>query len=115
MSSPLSRFVTITSSGIAGPYNLDPSISPFNVAIQVYVSSAVAASYSVEYTLDDLSLLTGAANPNVRWTTDPQFPAPSAATITSNYIAPISAVRVNVASLAGGALELKVLQSFSKN
>lgn len=115
MPSPLSKFVSISATGITDPFNLDPSISPFNVAIQVYVPVGVTVSYSVEYTLDEIVLQDNSANPNARWVTDPEFPAASAATITSNYIAPISAVRVNVASISGGSIELKIRQSFSKN
>ena len=116
MSGPLSRFATISATGIAGPFNLDSSISPFNANIQVWVpASGVTASYSVEYTLDDLNLIGGAANPNVRWSTFAAFPAASSATITSELTAPVSAIRVNVATLTGGSIELKILQSFSKN
>jgi hypothetical protein len=115
MAGPLSRFVTISATGASDPYNLDSSISPFNVAIQVYVGVGVTATYSVEYTLDELSLPSGAPNPNVRWTTDPQFPVATAATATGNYAFPISAVRVNVATISGGGLELKIRQSLSTN
>lgn len=115
MPSPLSKFVTITATGISGPHNLDSSIGPFAVAIQVYVPGGVTATYSVEYTLDELVLQDNTANPNVRWTTDPQFPIGTAATATGNYIVPVSAVRVNVATLSGGSIELKIRQAFSIN
>lgn len=115
MAGPLARFVTISDTGVSGPYNLDASISPFNVAIQVYVPGGVTTAYSVEYTLDELNLPTGLENTDARWVEDPEFPTGSAATITSNYIAPISAVRVNVASIAGGSIELKIRQGFSIN
>jgi len=115
MSGPLARYATITDTGVAGPYNLDPTISPFNVNVQVYVPEDVTVSYSVEYTLDQLNLLGGQENPNVRWETDTNFPDSSAATITSSFDAPLTAIRVNVASISGGSIELKILQSFSKN
>lgn len=115
MPSPLSRFVSISATGTSVAFNLDPSIAPFNVAIQVYVAGGVTTTYSVEYTLDELMLQDNTANPNVRWTTDPQFPVGSSATITGNYLFPISAVRLNVATLSGGSLELKTRQSFSIN
>ena len=115
MPSPLSRFVSISTTGASDPYNLDPTIAPFNVAIQVYVGGGVTTTYSVEYTLDELMLQDGSANPNVRWTTDPQFPVGSSATITGNYLFPLSAVRLNVATLTGGSLELKTRQSISIN
>jgi hypothetical protein len=115
MPSPLSRFVSISATGVTGPYNLDSSIGPFSTALQVYVAGGVTTTYSVEYTLDDLMDQYGVANPNVRWTTDPQFPVGSSATIIGNYMFPISAVRVNVATLSGGNLELKIRQSFSIN
>ncbi len=115
MPSPLSRFATVSATGTSVPYNLDPSIGPFNVAIQVYVPNGVTATYSVEYTLDELNLQDNTANPNIRWMTDPQFPVGSTATITGNYLFPISAVRLNVATLTGGSLELKTRQSFSIN
>ncbi len=120
---PIKRNVNIGAVGIAGPFNLDPSIGPFNVAIQVFVPNgtnpagvgAVTAAYSVEFTLDDLSNPDGSPNQNARWVTDPQFPVGSTATITGNYFAPISAVRVNVANIAGGNIELKMRQSDTIN
>lgn len=114
MPSPLSHYRTITATGLSVPCVLDPSIAPFAVAIQVFVGGGVTSTYSVEYTLDELDI-SGAANPNVRWTTDPQFPVASAATITGNYAFPIVAVRVNVVTLSGGNLELKIRQGFSIN
>ena len=115
MSSPLSKFVSISATGTTTICNLDPSIGPFSVAIQVYVPGTVTTTYSVEYTLDDLMLQDNSATPCVRWTTDPQFPVGTAATATGNYIVPISAIRVNVATISGGSIELKVRQSFSIN
>lgn len=114
----LKRFVTISEVGIFGPYNLDPTISPFGVSIQVVVPdgttppgvAAVTAAYSVEFTLDDLELTGGIMNPHVVWLTDPQFPAGSSMSITGNYIVPVSAVRVNVTALAGGSIALKIRQ-----
>ncbi|API52855.1 hypothetical protein BMW22_15630 [Rhizobium leguminosarum] len=115
MASPLSKFVTVSATGTATLCNLDSTIAPFNVAIQVYVPGGVTTTYSVEFTLDELMLQDGSANPNVRWTTDPQFPVASSATITGNYLFPIAAVRLNVATIAGGSIELKVRQSISIN
>ena len=115
MASPLSKFVTVSATGTATVCNLDSTIAPFSVAIQVYVPGGVTTTYSVEYTLDELVLQDGTANPNVRWTTDPQFPVGSSATITGNYLFNISAIRVNVATLSGGSLELKVRQGVSIN
>ncbi|MBB3411208.1 hypothetical protein FHT87_005161 [Rhizobium sp. BK316] len=115
MASPLSKFVTVSATGTATVCNLDSTIAPFSVAIQVYVPGGVTTTYSVEYTLDDLLLQDNTANPNVRWTTDPQFPVGSSATITGNYIVPIAAVRLNVATITGGSIELKVRQSLSIN
>ncbi|MCA6108142.1 hypothetical protein [Bradyrhizobium cenepequi] len=109
------RNVTYTSPGAKEAINLDPMLAPFNVAVQVFVPAGTTVAYSVEFTLDDLSNSDGSPNTNVRWTTDPQFPTASADTITGNYIVPISAVRVNIASIAGGGVEFKVRQALSIN
>jgi hypothetical protein len=117
---PLKHNVIISQTGIFS-VDLDPAISPFNVALQVIVLNPgnvtiINTAYSVEFTLDDLTGLDGTPNPNVRWTTDPQFPVTSKATITGNYFAPISAVRANVAGIdAGVTLELKIRQGDSIN
>jgi hypothetical protein len=125
---PIKRNVIITqqsldANGFSAPVDLDPAIAPFNVAIQVFVpagSSIANGGYRVEFTLDDLMLPDGrprvlpADVAAVRWTTDPQFPDGSTGTITGNYFAPISAVRVHSAAITG-QIELKIRQGDSIN
>jgi hypothetical protein len=124
---PIKRNVIITAQSLDGngftiPVDLDPSIAPFNVAIQVYVptgSSVAAGGYRVEFTLDDLANADGSPKTapeiaNIRWSTDPQFPDGSTGTITGNYFAPIAAVRVHSAAITG-QLELKIRQGDSIN
>lgn len=103
---PVSRIVSAT--GPTAPVALDWRKDPFTATVQVYVGGGVTASYGLEYTLDDVQTMPPA---NVRWVPEVagMLPAGTTASGTARYSTPVCAVRINVASLAGGNLEMRVL------
>lgn len=113
MAFPLSRTVTVSATGPSGALNMDPAEVPFSASVQVYVGAGVTTTYSLEITLDPLLNPDGTTNANVRWVTDAGFPVGSSATLIKSYTAPIYGVRLNVATLTGGNLELKTLQGIN--
>ena len=92
-------YYTFTSASSAGAlsntYQVNNQIAPINVAVSVVLSSASAATYSVQYTLDDLQGNYGApVSTATRW-----YDSASASSITASTIvtftSPIMAVRVS--------------------
>lgn len=108
----LSHYVTYASgtTGTQTSLNMDPSITPWNGTVQVYVVGG-SASYSVQWSLDDYATVSDA---NARWVTDPQFPLGSAATINANLLYPVTRIRLVIVTNTGG-IELKTLQGFTTN
>jgi hypothetical protein len=104
----------ITAIGAATPIGLDYWQSPFNVSIEVDVSQAVGAVYSVQYTMDDIfgynSQTPGVSVANPLWTTDVNLPIGTAVSGHSNYLFPIMAVRIVPTVLTSGTIYFKVLQ-----
>jgi hypothetical protein len=111
MAGPLATYATISAAGTYGPYNLDSSICPMNATLGVFLTGGTA-TYGVQYTLDDLPNVLPA---NVRWFDDANLPAGQTASGVTNYMFPVTGVRLVVTALAGGTLELKILQGFSTN
>lgn len=107
MGNPVSRIISGT--GTTAPVAFNYRQNPFAATVQVYVGGGVTTSYGLEYTLDDVQTTPAA---NVRWCPEVagMLPAGTTATGTARYSAPVCAVRLNVASLTGGNLEMRVLQ-----
>jgi hypothetical protein len=89
----------------------DWSIAAFNVNVQVYIPAGVTVSYEIDFTLDDLNSQLQSPPP-VEWTTAATFPVGSIGTTASNFTAPVQALRLNVASITGGVIYLKIIQPF---
>lgn len=112
MATPLSNY-QIFATGVTGTqpsFNMDTSISPYNVTIAVWVVGG-SASFKMQWSFDDYATVSDA---NARWFDDPQIPAGTAASIYENYQFLATRGRIVIATNTGG-LELKVLQGFSKN
>lgn len=106
----------------AGTYilPLDSLIDPFQTTWQVYVPSGTTVSYTVEYTIDALNPIPSFGYGNLvavtqRWTTLPNNPGPFTTTQANILPFPVTAIRINVASISGGDIEAKVLQPYSIN
>jgi hypothetical protein len=89
-----------TTPGFAGTQvGLDPR-KP--ATVMVYTSGA--ASFGLEYTLDNLMI-----DPAPRWLSHPGMPAGTSASGSALLSTPVSGVRLNVASNAA-AVEFRVMQ-----
>lgn len=109
---PLSTYITYATgtTGTQASFNVDPSISPFNVTVAVWIVGG-SASFKMQWSFDDYATVSDA---NAHWFDDPQIPAGTAASIYENYTFTATRGRLVIASNSGG-LELKVLQAMSKN
>lgn len=109
---PVNQIVTANGTGGGTPIALDRIIYGIT---SIYVFMAGTGTYTIEGTLDPLSISDGIAgdiaNPTLRWFTLPEFPAKTASFFASiGY--PLQAVRINFSvAPAGGACELKVMQN----
>lgn len=92
-------------------YSVNNHISPVNLSISVVLASASAATYSVQYTFDDLQGNFGATS--VTW-----FDSASASSITASTLVtitfPVTAVRVSCSTIPGTVvppLTCRILQA----
>ena len=89
--------------------NVDPSISPTNTTIVVYLVGT--GSYSVQWSFDDFANVSDA---NARWFTDPQIPVGSTTSLYSNF--PYNATRVRLVIVSNSAgIEMKLIQGYTIN
>ena len=99
--------VTLTAPGVSAPIILDHYRSPFSVGVGVTLSGT--ASYSVEYTYDDV--FSGTFNPGTaQWFVTSGIPASTATSKDGVISSPVMAVRLNAVSLSG-TLTMTVLQA----
>lgn len=105
----LSHEVSYTTTGTKPSINMDPSIAPFNASLAVTLGST--GTYSVQYSLSDFSTVTDA---NALWFTDSNLGVGTAASGVTNYMFPVTRVRVVIAAL-GTTLTLQTLQGFTTN
>lgn len=106
MGNPIKQVITGT--GTSAPIAMNWRANPFNATVQVVLTGGTT-SFGLEYTLDDLAATPPAS---VRWVgeTTGNLPSGSTAGGTVRYTAPVCGLRLNVASLSGGNLEMRVLQ-----
>lgn len=107
-----SNYITYATgtTGAQPSFNLDPSISPYNVTVAIWVVGG-SASFKMQWSFDDYATVSDA---NARWFDDPQIPAGTGASIYENYTFTATRGRINITTNSGG-LELKVLQGYTKN
>jgi hypothetical protein len=93
----------LATTGAATAVILDWTQTPFNASIAVSILTGTC-TYGVQYTLDNpnSAIDLGSANTTVTWLTDVNIPTgTTTSAIAGNYMFPVRAVRLNVASLAG--------------
>lgn len=105
MANPIYKSYTTTGTKEACALNFRSG--PTNISVSAIVPGGTTASYSIQYTFTDLSFTSEA---NADWITDPQFPLASSATLVGNYIAPITGLRMVIASISGGPIRMNVIQ-----
>ena len=104
----LSHSVSYTDTGTKGSLNLDPSISPFNASVVVTLSST--GNYKLQYSLDDITT----SDANAIWTDSVNIPSGTTATAVTNFMFPVSRIRLVITS-NGGTITLQTLQGFTTN
>jgi hypothetical protein len=83
--------------GGQAPIAMDFVKNPFNASVTVDIVSG-AASYTVEFTTDDMSI----ADPTAyRWLPCPEFTANNAASASANIGRAVTGLRLNIGSMTG--------------
>jgi hypothetical protein len=101
--------VTLTAAGKSNPIILDTYRNPFSVGVNVAKTGDIL--YSVEYTYDDVFVNT--YNPEAassQWIAMSAFPVGTAVSKDSSLSTPVTAVRLNAASLTG-SVTITVIQA----
>ena len=97
-------YQTHTTTGAKTPWNGDWQLDHFTVTIAAIIVSG-AATYSVEYTLDDLN----DTSVTPRWLTFDEAPVGTTATKVIQLNNPVLWVRINIAVITG-TVEFKIIQ-----
>jgi hypothetical protein len=103
-----SRTESYTTTGTKDSLNLDPSIAPFNATVAVTVGTT--GTYKLQYSLDPMTVADSAA----LWFDSVNIPAGSTASIVTNFMFPVSRVRLVIAAISG-TITLQTLQGFTNN
>lgn len=99
----------IIATGPGAWVSLDYMQSPFNATVGVDLTSAVGATYGLQFTLSDVNDTT--ITPDVR--ADVNLPAGTVVSGISVYQNPVTFVRINVAALTSGTIYMNVVQGVS--
>lgn len=90
---------TVSGAGVGGVIPLDIYLKPFNVTLACDLSAGATASYTVQYTLDDV--FASEFNPaTATWFNHPDLTNQTADAVAT-LISPVTGIRVNVASNTG--------------
>lgn len=123
MAQPIYQQITgiATTGGVATALLIDYAQTPFNVSFACEILNSTA-TYGVQFTLDDPNAATDvgfpgylgtANNTTVTWFGDVNVPAGTQTSAVGNYMFPIRALRVNIASCGSGfAMQFAVLQGY---
>lgn len=114
MANPI--YQQINGTGIATAVILDYAVVPFNVSFALELQNGTG-SFGVQFTLDDVDQPTdiGQGNSTVTWFNDANAGPGQSNSTTGNYMFPVRALRVNVASASATGtfvLQLAVLQGY---
>ncbi len=104
----LYRTAAYTDTGTEASLNLDPSIAPFNASVVVTLSST--GNYKLQYSLDPDNV----ADDDSIWTDSVNIPSGTTASAVTNFMFPVSKVRLVIAS-NGGTITIQICQGFTNN
>jgi hypothetical protein len=110
---PYTHSVTYSSSGTQPSVDFDPSIAPFNASITCTLLGGATASYKLQYTTHSYGVLDTDSNAN--WFDSPDIPAGTTSSTFASFITPVTRVRLIIASLSGGTLQMETIQGLSTN
>jgi len=110
---PYTHSVTYSAPATTPSIDFDPSIAPFNASITCTLLSGATASYKLQYTTHNYGVLDTDSNAN--WFDSPDIPSGTTASTFASFITPVTRVRLVIASLSGGTLQMETLQGLSTN
>lgn len=101
--------VTVSAHGASTPIPMDVNQDPFNASLAVTLSIGAVLTYTVEHTFDDV--FANGFNPaTATW-----FPnagmASKTTSLDGNYVAPVTAIRLNITAYSEGSATLTVIQA----
>lgn len=97
-----------TTTGTKDSLNLDPSIAPFNASVAVTVGTT--GTFGLQYSLDPMTV----ADADALWIDSVNIPAGTTATTVTNFMFPVSRIRLDIAAISG-TITLQALQGFTNN
>jgi hypothetical protein len=106
--------LTYTSAATQPSIGLDAGTVPFNATIMCTLLGGAVASYKMQYTLNELNGPL-AVDADANWMDSPDIPAGTAANSFASLTTPIARVRLVIASLTGGSLQVQVRQGYYSN
>jgi len=111
---PYYQKLTYSGPGTQPSIGLDACIVPFNAVVACSLLGGASASYKLQFTLNPLSdpLATDA---DANWFDSPDIPGGSNTSALASFLTPAARVRLVIASLSGGSLQIEVQQPFSVN
>lgn len=107
---PLYQTVTYASTGTKDSVNTDPSIAPFNATLAVTLTGGTT-SYKAQWSISAPDI----ADSDALWFDSTDIPASTSSSKVSYLTAPVSRVRLVIASLSGGNLVMQLAQGYTKN
>lgn len=110
---PLQRTETYTTTGTKQSWNVDPSITPFQLSVALDLVSASTGTFGLQYSYDTLDSPT-ATDSDATWFDSAVIPAGTTADAQQAFTTPIARIRVVIAALSG-SLKMTALQGFSVN
>ena len=110
---PYCRTETYSTTGTKGSWNMDPSIAPFNAAVNITLSAGTA-TYALQYTLNPLDSPT-AVDSDAVWLDSPDIPTGTTGSATTSFLTPVARIRLVIAALSGGTLTMEAIQGMSTN
>jgi hypothetical protein len=110
---PYYQTITYASAATETSIGLDPSIAPFNATVVCTLLGGATASYKLQFTLKEYGALDTDSSAN--WIDSQDIPSGTTTNAYASFLTPVSRVRLVIASLSGGALQIEVRQGLSTN
>lgn len=100
---------TLSAVGVTPPIVLDTYRDPFNVGLGIALSPGAVLTYTVQHTLDDVTLETFSPA-TATWYSNSGLTAKTTSS-DGNYAFPVTAIRLNVTAYTSGSALMTVIQA----
>lgn len=111
---PYYQTLTYSSAATEPSIGLDPAIVPFNATVVCTLLGGATASYKLQWTLNSLDNPTD-TDSIANWTDSTDIPLGTTGNSYSQLLSPVARVRLVIATLSGGTLQIQVRQGLSTN